>query len=132
MSVPMPAVVVLVVCKTVLAGEPDPNAGYTHAENRAWATENSKMICRRHEVQLYDPAVDQGADPRPFTTQDCQKAGMMLGVQWNEQHRSSSYRFWKAACPVKIVDTRSGQIIGWKLPECGHRDTVICETDIEI
>jgi hypothetical protein len=27
------------------------------------------------------------------------------------------------------VDTRTGTVIGYKLPECGHRDTVICDTD---
>jgi len=27
------------------------------------------------------------------------------------------------------VDMRTGALIGYKLPECGHQDTVICETD---
>jgi hypothetical protein len=56
----------------------------------------------------------------------------MLGTQWDAGHRGSSYRFWRVACPVPIVDTRTGDIISWKMPECGHRDTVRCEVDAEI
>ena len=40
-SVPMPASVVLIVCKTETAGPPDQNAEWTHVENRRWATENN-------------------------------------------------------------------------------------------
>lgn len=142
MPVPMPAVVVLIVCRTVIAGPADQNAAYTGYENREWATEHSMMVCRRQEVQLYDPAVDGGvdregnplppADPQPFNLQRCQRSGIMLGTQWDAGHRSSSYRFWRVACPVPIVDTRTGDIIAWKMPECGHRDTVRCEVDSEI
>jgi hypothetical protein len=32
-------------------------------------------------------------------------------------------------CPAPIVDLRTGALIGYKLPECGHQDTVVCETD---
>ena len=60
-SVPMPASVVLIVCKTETAGPPDQNAEWTHVENRRWATENAMMVCRRQEVQMYDQAADQGA-----------------------------------------------------------------------
>lgn len=132
MPVPMPAAIVLIVCKTVSAGPEDQNAAFTGAENLEWATEHSMMVCRRKEVQLYDQAVSLGADPRPFTMKRCQSSGMMLGVRWNEQHKSSPYRFWRVACPVPIVDTRTGDVIAWKMPECGNRATVICEVDAEI
>lgn len=132
MAVPMPAAVVLIVCKTVIAGPADQNAAYTGYENREWATEHSMMVCRRQEVQLFDQAEAQGADPQPFNEQRCQRSGIMLGVEWDAQHRSSSYRFWRVACPVPIVDTRTGEIIAWKMPECGHRDTVRCEADTAI
>ena len=61
MPVPMPAAVVLIVCKTAIAGPEDPNADYTGAENLEWATEHSMMVCRRQEVQLYDRAEAMGA-----------------------------------------------------------------------
>ena len=54
MMVPMPAAIVLIVCKTVISGPPDQNAGFTRAENREWATEHAMMVCRRQEVQMYD------------------------------------------------------------------------------
>lgn len=129
---PMPAVVVLIVCKTALVGVPDQNAAYTGWENREWATEHSMMICRRQEVQLYDQAASMGATERPFTLQQCQMSGIMLGAQWDASHRSSAYRFYRVACPVPVIDTRTGKIIAWSMPDCGHRDTMICESDTAI
>ncbi len=128
----MPPIIVLIVCKTVIAGEPDINAKWTGHENRAWAIENSMMQCRRQEVQLYDQAEAQGAQAQPFNRQRCLGAGILLGVQWDQAHKGSSYRFWRVACPVPIVDTRTGKVLSWKMPECGHRDTVHCEVDSEI
>jgi len=132
MPVPMPAAVVLIVCKTVMAGPEDQNAAYTGYENREWATEHSMMVCRRQEVQLFDQAEALGAAAQPFNLQRCQRSGIMLGTEWDAGHRGSSYRFWRVACPVPIVDTRTGDIIAWKMPECGHRDIVYCEVDAEI
>ncbi|MHA1134709.1 MAG: hypothetical protein ACTSRM_10580 [Alphaproteobacteria bacterium] len=132
MPVPMPAAVVLIVCKTVSAGPEDHNAKYTGYENLEWATEHSMMVCRRQEVQLYDRAEALGAARQPFNLQRCQRSGIMLGTQWDASHRGSKYRFWRVACPVPIVDTRTGDVIAWKMPECGHRDTVRCEVDAEI
>lgn len=132
MPVPMPAAVVLIVCKTAIAGPEDRNAAFTGAENLEWATEHSMMVCRRQEVQLYDQAEAMGAAAQPFNIQRCQRSGIMLGVRWNERHKGSRYRFWRVACPVPIVDTRTGDVIAWKMPECGHRDTVVCEVDAEI
>jgi hypothetical protein len=43
--------------------------------------------------------------------------------------------FWRVACPVPIVrknEDGSEDIIAWKLPDCGHRDTVVCEVDTAI
>jgi hypothetical protein len=132
MPVPMPSAVVLIVCKTVIAGEPDINAKWTGYENREWLIEDSMMQCRRQEVQLYDQSEAMGAAAQPFNQQRCQRASLMLGVQWDQAHKNSSYRFWRVACPVPIVDTRTGEVIAWKMPECGHRDTVICEIDTAI
>ncbi len=130
--VPMPAVVVLIVCKVAIAGPPDQNAGFTRAENLEWATEFSKMVCRRHEVQMYDQSVDLGADPRPFTPMECQRSAAMLGPQWDAQHKNSRYRFWRVACPTPIINDATGDVIGWHIPDCGHRDTVVCEVDTAI
>ncbi len=131
----MPAAVVLIVCKTVAAGPEDQNAAYTGYQNRTWATEHSMMVCRRQEVPLYDQAEAMGAEAQAFTLQRCQRSGMMLGTQWDAGHRNSAWRFWRVACPVPIVRKNpdgSEDIIAWKMPECGHRDTVVCEVDTEI
>src|SRR6185295_13295871 len=115
--VPMPAAIVLIVCKTVVAGPPDQNAEFTRAENREWATEHAMMVCRREEVQMFDKAEADGAAPQPFNAQRCQRSAMMLGPQWDAQHKSSSYRFWRVACPVPIVRRNpdgSEDIIAWK------------------
>jgi hypothetical protein len=131
----MPAAIVLVVCKTVLAGPSDDNATYTKVENRKWAIENSMMVCRRQVVPIHDTAADRGAtplSPNLFDHGICAKIGIPIGVQWDQDHKSSAYRFWRIGCPTPIVDTRSGRIIGYKMPECGHRETVHCEVDTEI
>jgi hypothetical protein len=135
MMVPMPAAIGLIVCKTVISGPSDQNAQYTNAENREWATEHAMMVCRREEVQMFDKAEADGADPQPFNLQRCQRSAMMLGPQWDAEHRSSSYRFWRVACPVPIVRKNqdgSEDIIAWKMPECGHQETVVCEVDTAI
>jgi hypothetical protein len=134
-SVPMPASVVLIVCKTEIAGPPDQNAEWTHVENRRWATKNAMMVCRRQEVQMYDQAADQSADPQPFKDQRCMRSGMLLGSLRDAQHPSSAYRFWRVACPTPIVRQNadgSEDIIAWKMPECRHRDILVCEADTEI
>jgi hypothetical protein len=139
MGVTIPPILVLIVCKTVLAGPPDQNADFTKWENREWATENSMMVCRRHEIQLYDPAegvkLAPTDDPAPPLNPDfadfgqCARAGMRLQMDWDDQHKKGPWRVWRVGCPSPIVDLRTGTVIGYKLPECGHRDTVICETD---
>ena len=137
--VQIPSVLVLIVCKTVVAGPPDQNAAFTHHENLEWATENSMMVCQRHEIELFDPAAGAqlGAndDPAPpmnsnfALASQCAAAGIRLATDWDQSHRGTPWRVWRIGCPTPIVDLRTGTVIGYKLPECGHRDTVICETD---
>ena len=136
MAVSFPAVVVLIVCKTVLAGPADQNSDKTGWENRSWEYKNSMMVCQRREVQMTDPAEDQGAQPQGFNTQRCWASAIFLGAQFDMSHRTSAYRTWRVACPVPMFNDVTGDgpspddpIVGYVLPDCGHRDTVICETD---
>jgi len=148
MSVSMPAVLVLIVCKTAIAGPPDVNSEWTKAENRQWATENSMMVCRREEVQMidpsegmpspglpygggsgFDPTKDGGALPQPFNKERCQMAGIRMFAEWDQGHSNSSYRVWRVACPTPVINTITKEIIDWVIPDCGHQDTVICEKD---
>ena len=139
MGIQIPPVLVLIVCKTVLAGPPDQNAAYTKWENLDWATEHSMMVCRRNEIQLYDPVegtrLSPADDPAPplnpnfADATQCARAGVRLATDWDQAHRNTPWRVWRVGCPAPIVDMRTGALIGYKLPECGHRDTVICETD---
>jgi hypothetical protein len=139
MGVQIPPILVLIVCKTVIAGPADQNAAFTHWENLEWATENSMMVCRRNEIQLYDPVeglrLNPADDPAPALNANfaiasqCARAGIRLAIDWDQAHRNTKWRVWRVGCPSPIVDLRTGTVIGYKLPECGHRDTVICETD---
>jgi hypothetical protein len=139
MGIQIPPVLVLIVCKTILAGPPDQNADFTKWENLEWATQHSMMVCRRNEIQLYDPVegmklspVDDPApplNPNFAVTSQCARAGIRLATDWDQAHRGTPWRVWRVGCPAPIVDIRTGALIGYKLPECGHRDTVICETD---
>lgn len=119
MAVPMPAAVVLIVCKVVAAGPADQNSAFTGYQNLEWATEHSMLVCRRLELPR---------DP----TLPCNKGAVMTAVQWDEMNKGSSYRAWRVACPVPIVNTITGEVIAWKMPECGHRDTVHCEGDMSL
>jgi hypothetical protein len=142
MAVQIPPILVLIVCKTISAGGPDENARFTGAKELEWATEHSMMVCRRNEVQLYDPAegmrLNANDDPVPplnpnFAMQaQCARAGMQLARDWDQSHKNSVWRVWRVGCPAPIVDIRTGALIGYKLPECGHRETVICEVDSAI
>lgn len=141
--VELPTILVLIVCKTI-SGPMSPldvdNSRFTGDEGRQWATENSMMHCRRFEVQMYDPDADK-IDPKdkpvPVTPDfsnatQCARAGIGLAAGWDRGHRNTPWRVWKVGCPAPIVDLTTGQIIGYKLPECGHKDTVVCETDSAI
>lgn len=145
-DVSMMPIVVLIVCKTVLAppsSEVDAaNSAFTRHENRPWAYEGSMMVCRRHEVQMFDSAEAQGADPLPFNHTACIASAIRLGAQWDIDHAGTKnpYRTWRVACPTPIFDVgpdgikgnRDDKLIGYQLPDCGHRDTVICEGDTVI
>jgi predicted RNA-binding Zn-ribbon protein involved in translation (DUF1610 family) len=132
MGVPMPPVVVLIVCKSMIVGPGIPETGW---ENRAWVIEDGKMQCRREEVQLYSPEEAQS-----FSANDCGRAAIMAIPQWDEQHKGSNYRAWRVACPVPVMNTgKDGikgtpddEVVDWVLPDCGHPETVVCEKDIAI
>jgi len=125
-----------------MAASQDQNAALTQFQNLEWATEDSMMVCRRNEVQLYDPAEGMTLAPADDPVQplnpnfadhgQCARAAMMLGMEWDQAHRNTPWRVWRIGCPSPIVDLRTGALIGYKLPECGHRDTVLCETDSAI
>jgi hypothetical protein len=142
MSIHIPPILVVIACKVSIAANPDPNAAYTHVENIQWVTEHSMMVCQRHEVQLYDPVegmqLSPADDPAPALNPNfadptqCARAGITLERDWDEQHKNTPWRVWRIGCPSPIVDLRTGALIGYKLPECGHKDTVICEVDSEI
>lgn len=127
----MPAKIALFVCKVVFLPFSSPveeaNAHFTGHQPTQWDTTDSVMHCRRMEMSLWNPDVN-----RTLTPQACQRASIMVGVGWDMAHLSSKYRFWKAGCPVPIVDTRTGRILDWKLPECPVDSKVICENDISI
>ena len=127
-SVPMPASVVLIVCKTEIAGPPDQNAAWTHRTGLAnWFAQAGGANVRSGSRP--------GRRSAAFNDQRCMRSGMLLGSLWDAQHPSSAYRFWRIACPRPIVRQNadgSEDIIAWKMPECGHRDILVCEVDTEI
>lgn len=141
MAVPMPAVVVLIVCKVVL-GEPDHNSQFTHYLPSTPDLTGGAMHCRRIEVALYDPAPDQGADAQDFGTFHCMRAGARFGAQYDIDNWNKPWRFYRFGCPVPVMDSgpdgiegnRDDVQIGWHIPECGDvaKDKAICEGDTQI
>ena len=140
MAVPMPAVVVLVVCRAIL-GQPDENSKYTHWLPSEPDMTGGVMHCRRIETPLYDPAPDQGADPQNFSNHHCTRAGARFGAQFDVDNWNKPWRFYRFGCPVPIMDdngtpgnVRDDKLIGWHIPECGDvaKDKAICESDTAI
>lgn len=147
-DVSMPAILTLIVCSVIL-GAPDENSKYTGWRPSEWDTSNGVMHCRRHEIELYDPAVDKAADPQPFNTYHCNWAALRQGPGYDIDRAmkekdlpvgSKGWRFWKSGCPVPIMDDngtpnnpRDDKLIGWKIPDCNAADgTVLCEMDSAI
>jgi hypothetical protein len=135
----MPNVLVLIVCRVLTTGEPDPN---THWQNTEWDMSGGVMHCKREQVELYDPAPDSGADPVPFSPIACMRAAMMLGPAFDVDATDAKrpWRFYKAACPVKVMndngtpnDPRDDTQIGWAIPPCPEsRGVLVCESDTAI
>jgi hypothetical protein len=123
---PMPPVATLILCKSEPDGPPDMNAEWTHVRKRKWVYEDSMMVCRLHPVELsWLPALK-------LTPETCQKSAIMEMARWEIENPTSEYQPWRVACHAPIMDLRTGRIIGWKAPDCGHRDTVKCEGDSAI
>jgi hypothetical protein len=134
-----PNILVLIVCRITVLGDIDPHTGWQDTE---WLMDGGVMHCKREQVELYDPAADQGADPIPFNPMACMRAAMTLGPQFDVDATNARrpWRFYRAACPVAIMDDngtpknpRDDKIVGWKIPECPEsRGTMICESDTAI
>lgn len=135
----MPNVLVLIVCRIVTLGDIDPHTGW---QNTEWDMTGGVMHCKREQVELYDPAVDQGAAALPFNPMACMRAAMMLGPQFDVDatHAKRNWRFWRAACPTKVMndngtpnDPRDDTQIGWAIPPCPEsRGVLVCESDTAI
>ena len=112
----------------------------THWQNLEWATEHSMMVCRRNEIQLFDPVEGHEAQSRRRSraaaqSQFCRCSGNARAPAFGlPRTGTTAIETRPGVCGGSAARLRSwtrGQepLIGYKLPECGHRDTVICETD---
>ena len=135
---PAPAALVLIVCKGHVEPWPDAmseeNARWTHSENWQWDYPDAKMLCKRLEVPLYDPAEDQGAMPLNPNFADftqCARAGVTLSHDWDEANKARPWRVWRVGCPVPIFN-QDGAIVGYKMPDGGHYDQVTFLVDTAI
>lgn len=133
----MPAAVVVIACKVAFLPYASPideaNAAYTHYKPYEWAIKHSQMQCRRHEIQLYNPA-----DPNAvFDSHKCMKASWQVRMQWDMMHENTNWRVWKTACPIPTINSATGQILAWTLPSCPRenrqeRVAVHCDVDTAI
>lgn len=132
MGAAMTPEIALIVCRVIL-GPMDANDAFTGHRPSEWDTAQGVMHCRRQVIQLYDPSVDMGAAPQPFNPEACKRAAMMLGPQFDAEHRDKPWRFWRAACPVPTIDLKTGKVLSWTTPPCPEsHGTVLCEVDSAI
>lgn len=132
-----PSAFVMIVCKTLSIGTLDANSDFTHWQNREWDMTEGKMHCRRIEMTV----TPQNDNDGPFNQDKCWHTALTLGPRFDTEHPNSPYRFWRVACPVKIVDvgrdglpgTADDVLIGYKLPECPTLEgKVECDQDTAI
>ena len=72
------------------------------------------MVCRRNEIQLYDPVegmrLNPKDDPAPplnpnfSIASQCARAGFASRPIGTGAHRSTRWRVWRVGCPSPIVD----------------------------
>jgi hypothetical protein len=134
-----PSILVLIVCKVVILGDVDPHTGW---QNTEWDMTNGVMHCRREQIELYDPSVDQGALPQPFNPMACMRAAMTMGPQFDVDQTNAKrpWRFWRAACPTPVMNDngtpnnpRDDKLVGWAIPPCPEKRGVLeCESDTAI
>ena len=133
----MPAVVVVIACKVAFlpyaSAVDEANAVYTHHKPYEWAIKHSQMLCRRHEIQLYNPDNPEAE----FTPQKCMRASWQIRMQWDMGHENTSWRVWKTACPIPVVNLQTGKVLDWQMPACPRenkqgRVAVQCERDTVI
>ena len=119
MAVPMPAIVVLIVCKVAFTpGPPDSNDKFTGHQNLEWAMEHSMMVCRREEVTMFDQAAALGAPPMPFSRSQCMMSAMQLATAWDSAHRGRIRMAPRTSSPghYQIVGTQTLSSVRWTAP----------------
>lgn len=132
----MPAVVVVIACKVAFLPYSDPlereNADFTHHKPYEWAIKHSQMQCRRHEIQLYNSDLNA-----TFNAHACMRASWQIRMDWDRANEGTTWRVWKTACPIPVVNTQTGKVLAWQMPSCPRenkqeRVTVHCERDTAI
>ena len=130
----MDPVVVVIACKVAFipfANDIDrENSAYTGYKPYKWAIKHSKMHCRRLEV----PVINPQAPDEAFSELRCMHASLQTRMAWDRGHANQAWRVWKTACPVPIVDTRTGKVLAWKLPEgprINKQDRVAVHYDVD-
>ena len=119
----MPAVIVLYVCRVIIAG---PGLAATGWENLDWQRDiDDRMLCKRIELPMFNPGDERAA----FTPERCIRASVQTATQWDQDHRAGAYRVWRTGCPAPILDLRTGEVIAWQLPSCPHPEMAVCLDD---
>lgn len=133
-----PVALVLIVCKghtEAWSNDTDAdNAKMTGVENWVWDYPDAKMLCKRLEIPMIDPAEAAGAAPLNPNFSDwsqCARAGIPLQQSWDQAHRTLPWRVWRIGCPVPIIN-QDGSVVGYKMPDGGHYEQVTFLVDSAI
>ena len=112
MGIHIPPVLVLIVCKTVLAGAARPkHRVYQMAEPRLGDRTLDDGVPAQRDPALRSRGRDEAQshvdDPAPplnpnfADAAQCARAGIRLATDWDQAHRNTPWRVWRVGCPPR-------------------------------
>ena len=138
-----PTTLSIIACRTVdltgQKGRHDPALAANGWRDLEWKINSSQELeCKREVADLLDsadmmfPNKTKPLNPDFSNWSQCAAAGMSYAARWNETHKG--WAVLAIGCPVKIIDTETGAVLAFKIPECpvhmpGTENRIKCSFD---
>ncbi|HUS84370.1 MAG TPA: hypothetical protein VMX56_04435 [Anaerolineales bacterium] len=142
-QVQAPTTLSIIACRTVdltgQKGRQDPALAAPGWRDLEWFINPSQELeCKREVADLLDsaemmfPHKTEPLEPDFSNWSQCASAGMSYAAAWNEKHKG--WAVLAVGCPVKIIDSETGNVLSFKIPECpshmpGTENRIKCSFD---
>ena len=139
-----PTTLSIIACRTVdltgQKGRHDPALAANGWRDLEWKINASQELeCKREVADLLDSSemMFPNQETKPLNPDfsnwsQCASAAMSYAAAWNEKHKG--WAVLAVGCPVKIIDTETGNVLSFKIPECpshmpGTENRIKCSFD---